>query len=211
MVTPAAEALLPNPAQALGSDWEGAVHARFSQQARRVPARPAVVDPDEVWSYAELEARSNQLAHYLCASGIQPQDVVAIYGHRSASLVWALLGVLKAGAAFMILDPAYPASRLIECLRLAKPRGWIQIGAAGALPEALEELVATLSWRCRLELPQRTAAEARGLLQGYSTDDPGVMVGPDDLAYVAFTSGSTGKPKGILGGHRPISHFLALV
>jgi amino acid adenylation domain-containing protein len=208
LVTPAAAALLPNPAQALGSGWAGAVHTRFSQQAHRVPARPAVVDPGEVWSYAELEARSNQLAHYLCASGIQPQEVVVIYGHRSASFVWALIGVLKAGAAFLILDPAYPASRLIDCLGLAKPRGWIQIGAAGALPEALEEVVATLSWRCRLELPHRTAAEAYGLLQGYSTDDPGVMVGPDDLAYIVFTSGSTGKPKGVLGEHRPISHFL---
>ena len=208
LVTPSAVALLPNPAQALGADWMGAVHTQFSQQAQRVPTRPAVVDSSEVWSYAELEARSNQLAHYLSASGIQPQDVVAIYGHRSASFVWALLGVLKAGAAFMILDPAYPASRLIEYLRLARPRGWIKIGAAGPLPEALEEVVATLSWRCRMELPHRTAAEAHGLLQGFSTDDPGVMVGPDDLAYIVFTSGSTGKPKGILGGHRPISHFL---
>jgi amino acid adenylation domain-containing protein len=208
LVTPTAEALLPNPAQALGVEWAGAVHTRFSQQARRVPARPAVVDPGEVWSYAELEARSNQLAHYLGASGIQPQDVVAVYGHRSASLVWALLGVLKAGAAFVILDPAYPAARLIECLRLARPRGWIKIGAAGELPEPLEEVVAAGSWCCRVELPHRTTAEAHDLFQGYSTDDPGVMVGPDDLAYVVFTSGSTGAPKGILGGHRPISHFL---
>ena len=154
LVTPAAEALLPNPAQVLSSKWEGAVHARFSHQARRVPERPAVVDACQAWTYAELEARSNQLANYLCASGLQPQDVVAIYGHRSSALVWALLGVLKAGGAFMILDPGYPASRLIECLRLAKPRAWIQIEAAGAPPEALEEFVATLSCRCRLELPQ---------------------------------------------------------
>jgi amino acid adenylation domain-containing protein len=209
LVTPTAEALLPNPAQALCSDWLGGAHRRFAQQARRVPQRPAVVDAHEVWSYAELEAWSNRLANYLRARGIQQQDVVAIYAHRSASLVWALLGVLKAGAAFTILDPAYPASRLIDCLRLAAPRGWIQMRAAGPPPEALEEFLATLSWRCRLELPQRTAAEVEALLQGYSTDNPGDMVGPDDLAYVVFTSGSTGKPKGILGAHRPISHFLA--
>jgi amino acid adenylation domain-containing protein len=200
--------VLPNPVQALYSDWHGAVQARFSWQAHRVPERPAIVDPDEVWSYAELNARSNQLANYLCASGIQPQEVVAIYGHRSASLVWALLGVLKAGAAFLILDSAYPASRLIDCLRLAKPRGLIQIGAAGVLSNMLEEFVATLSCCCRVELPRRTTAEACGLFSDYATADPRVAVGPDDLFYVVFTSGSTGKPKGVLGGHRPVSHFL---
>jgi amino acid adenylation domain-containing protein len=209
LVTPAAEALLPNPMERLGAEWDGAVHVRFSQQARRVPTHPAVVDPHDVWSYAELETRSNQLAHYLGANGVGPQDVVAIYGDRSASLVWALLGVLKAGAAFLILDPAYPASRLVECLRVAKPRGWVQIGTAGAPPEPLEEAVAASPWRCRIELPRHAVAEGRDLFQGYATVDPGIAVGPDDLAYVVFTSGSTGKPKGILGGHRPISHFLA--
>ena len=200
---------MPNPAQPLYSDWEGAVHERFSRQARRVPERPAVVDPDDTWSYAELEAQSNQLANYLRASGIQRQEIVAIYGHRSASLVWALLGVLKAGAAFLILDPAHPAARLIDCLRVAKPRGWLQIGAAGVLPDMLDQCVGTLSCRCRLELPRRFTADACGLFRDYSTADPGIAVGPDDLAYVAFTSGSTGRPKGILGGHRPVSHFLS--
>jgi amino acid adenylation domain-containing protein len=208
LVTPAAEALLPNPARGLRSQWEGAVQARFSDQARRVPERLAVVDACHAWTYAALEARSNQLAHCLCASGLRPQDVVAIYGHRSSALVWALLGVLKAGGAFTILDPGYPTSRLIECLRVANPRAWIQLEAAGSPPDPLEEFVATVSWRGRLELPRRPTANACGLLDDYPTEEPGVTVGPDDLAYVAFTSGSTGQPKGILGGHRPLSHFL---
>jgi amino acid adenylation domain-containing protein len=209
LVTPAAAARLPNPAQRLRATWEGAVQARFSAQARRVPDQMAVVDTCHAWTYAELEARSNQLANYLGAHGLQPQEVVAIYAHRSSALVWALLGVLKAGGAFLILDPGYPTSRLIECLRAAKPRAWIQLEAAGSLPEALAECAATSACRCRVELPRRPTATAGGRFADYSTDDPEVTVGPDDLAYLAFTSGSTGQPKGILGGHRPISHFLS--
>ena len=208
LVTPTAKAILPYPTEVLDATWEGAIHTLFSQQACWGPRRLAIVDPYEVWNYGELDARSNQLANYLIASGIQPQDIVAIYGHRSAALVWALLGVLKAGAAFLILDPAYPASRLIDYLRMAKPRGWIQIEAAGVLPDALEKFVATLSCCCRLHLPHRSTAAARGLLMGYSTDNSGVAVGPDDLAYLSFTSGSTGRPKGILGRHGSLSHFL---
>ena len=126
--------LRPDPVQELASNWEGAVYTQFSQQARRVPERLAVVDKQEAWSYREIDLRSSQLANYLRAHGIQSQDIIAIYGYRSASLVSAVLGILKAGAAFLILDPAYPASRLIDYLRLARPRGWLQIEQAGAPP-----------------------------------------------------------------------------
>jgi amino acid adenylation domain-containing protein len=208
LVTPKAEIVLPNPIETLGCRWEGAVHTHFAQQVRRVPEHLAVVDALVGWSYAELDARSNQLANYLLGNGIQRQDIVAIYGHRSASLVWALLGVLKAGAAFIILDPAYPASRLIDCLRLAQPRGWLQLADARKLPATLEEFVGTLSCCCRLELSQNSIASEKNPLTNYGANDPEVAVEADDLLYVAFTSGSTGIPKGILGTHRPVSHFL---
>jgi len=208
LVTPKAKAILPDPTKALDSTWEGAVHSLFSQQAHQVLEQLAVVDSQESWTYKELDVRSNQLANYLIKSGIQPQDIVVIYGHRSASLVWALLGVLKAGAAFLILDSAYPTSRLIDYLSATKPRGWIQIEEAGVIPNALEEFVATLSCCCRINLPKRSTAAARGLLIDYSNENPEVVVGPDDLAYVAFTSGSTGKPKGVLGRHGPLTHFI---
>jgi amino acid adenylation domain-containing protein len=207
LVTPRARALLPDPRQPLQSDWHGPVQSQFSRQAERVPQRLAVEDGLGAWTYRELEARSNQLAHYLLASGIHSQDVVAIYGHRSAPLVWALLGILKAGAAFLILDPAYPATRLIDCLRAARPQGWLQLEAAGPLSAALQEYVDTLNCRCRLHLPSRAGVAERGPLQAYSPKSPQVEVGPDDLAYFAFTSGSTGEPKGIVGTHRPLSHF----
>src|SRR5439155_17383384 len=115
---------------------------------------------------------------------------------------------LKAGAAFMIMDPVYPLARLITYLSMARPRGWLQIAAAGALSGPLESFVASAKYPCQLVLPQRATAGAHGLLADFATDAPQVAVSQDDLACVTFTSGSTGKPKGILGRHRPLTHFL---
>ncbi len=204
LVTPTVQTILPDPTEPLSDRWEGSVQNIFSQQARRIPEQLAVVDALESVSYKELDIRSNQLANYLRICGIKSGDIIAIYGHGSASLVWAVLGILKAGAAFLMLDPAYPASRLIEYLEGAKVRGWFHIKAAGALPVELEEFLATSTCCCRLEFP----VDAQNLLVAYSPDDPGIVVGPDDLACVTFTSGSTGRPKGILQRHGPLSHFL---
>lgn len=207
LITRTAKEILPDPTRPLRDDWEGAVHERFSRQARRVGSKTALTDKDDVWSYQELDARTNQLANYLTSKGVNKGDVVAIYAHRSATLVWALLGVLKAGAAFVVLDPAYPSARLMDFLRVSPPRGWLEIEAAGALPAELEEFVAGLNLPCRLTLPRRSVAAASQFLKDSSTEQPAVEVGPDDLAYVAFTSGSTGMPKGILGRHGPLTHF----
>ncbi len=202
LVTPTAKLLLPDPSQVLASKDEEPIQVHFSRQAQRVPGKLAVVDIQVAWTYKELDTRSNQLANYLLNHGIEGQDIVAIYGHRSALLVWAILGVLKAGAAFVILDPAYPTTRLINCLRLAKPWGWLQLEATPSLPAELKEFLRTLPSGCSLQLSQTS------VLKGYSTNNPEVAVDPDTLAYVAFTSGSTGMPKGIKGTHRPLSHFL---
>jgi non-ribosomal peptide synthetase component F len=207
LVTPTAQKVLPDPYQVLGDKWEGAVHTLFSEQARRIPQHLAVIDEQDAWSYRELDERSNQLAHHLRASGIRAGDRVAIYAHRSASLVWAILGTFKAGAAFVPLDPAYPVARLIEYLRLAQPRGWLRIAEAGVPPDDLEQFVETLSC-CRLTLPQRALAEQHDFLGEYPVSTPTVDVGPDDLAYVSFTSGTAGRPKGVAGRHGPLTHFL---
>ena len=211
LVTPSARAVLPNPTLLLDDTWEGAVHTLFSENARRNPDQLAVVDPQEAWSYLELDLRSNQLAWHLLASGIGREDIVAIYGHRSAALVWALMGILKAGAAFCILDPAYPPQRLKDYLDLVKPKGWIQIGAAGEPATELEEVLGRVRLCCRITLPRLADAQAAGFLSDCAQSDPGVEVGSDDLAYVIFTSGSTGKPKGVMGRHGPLTHFLPWV
>ncbi|MCP4660932.1 MAG: AMP-binding protein, partial [bacterium] len=137
LVTTGAEKFLPQPAEPLSGRFEGTLHGGFARQAAHFPDRPAVVDPGESWSYGELDRRSNQLARYLLAHGVEPHAVVAVHAHRSASLVWALLGILKAGAAFLILDPAYPAARLREYVRRVRPRGWLEIAEAGEPPAQL--------------------------------------------------------------------------
>jgi amino acid adenylation domain-containing protein len=206
LVTPKACHILPDPALELPAQAAHPVHELFSEQARRVPDRLALRDINRDWTYEELHVRSNQLANCLRASGIESNDVVAVYGHRSASLVWALLGILKAGAAFVILDPAYPALRLKHCLSIAKPRGLIHMEEAGSLPDDLENSINTLPERRRIVLPQ--VASASTTIMQYPAAEPDVVVGPDDTAYVAFTSGSTGVPKGIIGTHRPLAHFI---
>jgi amino acid adenylation domain-containing protein len=207
LVTPKAQSLLPNPQQPLDPQWQGAVHTFFSEQARRVPQQLAVVDTQFSWTYAELERCANQVANYLLAHKIQSQDIIAIYGHRSATLIVSILGVLKAGAAFVILDPAYPTARLMDCLKLVQPCGWLQITAVGELPKEVQEYT-DLFCKCSLQLPSPSMATIHSLLQDYTTTDPRVTVEADHLAYVAFTSGSTGKPKGITGTHQPLSHFI---
>jgi len=209
LVTPRTAELLPDPTKALGSSWQGTVQDLFSQCARKWPNHLAVKDELESWTYAELEAQSNRLANYLLDEGfgdLKRQEIVAIHGHRGAALVWAILGVLKAGAVFCILDPTHPDSRSVEYLRVAKPRAWLQIEAAGKISSTLDEAVTSLSPVCRLLL-------SSGLdgLKNYSTDDPRVDVGPDDLASLTFTSGSTGSPKGVLGKHQSLSHYAAWV
>ena len=207
LVTATAQQLLPNPVEPLASDWVGSVHDRLSLHARYLPDQPAITDPSGSWTYAELNSRSNQLAHYLLRNGIRREDIVAVYAHRSASLAWALLGILKAGAAFLILDPAYPAARLIQFVRAAKPRGYIRLTAAGSIANELKTVLEqTLG--CQIALPPLSELRREDFLAKYPKTDPKVHIEPDDLAYISFTSGSTGEPKGVLGRHGPLSHFL---
>jgi len=212
LVTPAARRLLPDPAAPLDDAWAGAVHEHLAAWARREPDRLAVTDPGGAWTYAELDRQSNRLAHRLLAAGAGGpgrEDTVAIYAHRSATLIWAVLGTLKAGAAFVILDPAYPAARLIDVLRLARPRAWLEMEAAVPPPAALAAAVEELPGCLRLPLPPWPACGAGGgPLAAWPDGDPTVPSGPERLAYVAFTSGSTGMPKGVMGRHGPLSHFL---
>jgi amino acid adenylation domain-containing protein len=207
LVPLAAREVLPDPNHSLDDTWEGPIYKLFSRQANRVPNCRAVVDPNESWTYRELDRQSNQLANYLITRGIQPRDLVAIYAHRSAPLVLALLSVLKAGSAFVILDPAYPSQRLIDYLKIAQPKGWLQMAPAGELPQELSRFLDSLEIRCRSMLP-RTKNDITDTFSRYPENETGVPVDADDPAYIAFTSGSTGQPKGVLCRHGPMTHFL---
>ncbi|HVR97232.1 MAG TPA: amino acid adenylation domain-containing protein, partial [Thermoanaerobaculia bacterium] len=208
LVTAAARAVLPDPAAPLPAVWTGAVHERFAEQARQHAERPALLDRDGVWSYGELETAANRLSAWLQGHGVRPGDRVAVYAHRSAPLALAVLGTLKAGAAFTILDPAYPVARLTAALVATAPRALLRLEAAGAFPAALSEWLRD-SGCPDLALPRGGSAPVLRLLAGLPDGVPGRCAGPEDLAWVSFTSGSTGMPKGVLGSHRPLSHFIA--
>ena len=118
------------------------------------------IQGNERWTYRELDTVGNQLAHCLHAHAIGGGDLVAVYATRCAALVPALLGVLKAGAAFLILDSSYPPAALIERLLVVRPRGWIQLQASGSLPPSLAIFLEQESPVCRLELPAHSPALA---------------------------------------------------
>ena len=193
---------LPDPTIHLSGDWPEALHSPFVRQAQRRGEKVAIVGHNQLISYALLDQLSNRLANYLCDQGCSGK-VVAIYAVRSPTLVWAILGILKAGAAFTVFDSGYPPARLAQYSLSAMPSMLINISEAGSLPEELAG-VTTKS----IILPKTLAAVSQVLGQ-YPDSAPNVEVGPHDLTYVMFTSGSTGKPKGLLGIHAPPAHFMA--
>jgi amino acid adenylation domain-containing protein len=207
LVTDASRSVLPDPKEALDDIWEGAIHDLLAEQACRSPESLAVVDENQNWTYEEMNQCANRLAHCLIDSGTRPKDLIAIYARRSSSLIVALFGILKAGASFLILDPAYPAARTIDYLHIAQPKGWLQLEGSGKLPDDLLTCLDSLTMRCRMNVPQSKTEILRSLGACANTD-PATIVTADDPAYVAFTSGSTGEPKGVLCRHGPITHFL---
>jgi amino acid adenylation domain-containing protein len=207
LATEAARGLLPDPAEPLDESWRGAVHEVFAARAVATPDALAVEDPRERWTYAELDAATNAIARKLAAHGVGLDDVVAITGHRSAALVRALLGTMKSGAAFLVLDPSYPAARLAEYVRIARPAAHIHLAAAGDLPREAVDLLDEII-RTRVVLHPRGDASAEdvdGL--GAAGEAPRIDIGADTLAYLSFTSGTTGTPKAVMGRHSSLTHF----
>ncbi|MFJ3310951.1 non-ribosomal peptide synthase/polyketide synthase, partial [Streptomyces sp. NPDC086549] len=188
--------LLPAPAPAPAlADAEApaiALPALFEAQAQACQDAVAVVHDDVSLTYGELNTRANRLAHALISRGVGPEDLVALALPRSADLVVAVLAVLKAGAAYLPLDPDYPAARLAFMLSDARPRLLITSGTLDARPLGPQE-----PGRLVLDSPDTAA-----LLETLPDADPVTGVTPDHPAYVIYTSGSTGTPKGVVVTHR---------
>ncbi|WP_327329963.1 amino acid adenylation domain-containing protein [Streptomyces sp. NBC_01208] len=162
------------------------VPALFEQWARRTPDAPAVRDAGTTLTYGELDSRADALARRLAARGIGPEDRVAVALPRTAELVVALLGILKAGAAYVPLDPDYPARRLSHMLDDSRPRLLLTTPAVRSrLPET--------SVPCLYAGDHEDSAPT-------SAYPPALL--PAHPAYVIYTSGSTGRPKGVVVTHR---------
>ncbi|MCP4657134.1 MAG: AMP-binding protein, partial [bacterium] len=172
--------------------WQGGVHRLIAAWAERRPQAPAVAAGDEEGqdladlSYGELNARANQLGHYLRGRGVGPEVRVAISIGDEPERIVAVLAVLKAGGAFVPLDPDYSGERL-----------GFMLADAGA-----ELLLTTRALSAQLPAERLVCLDAEAAaIAAHPTADPGVPVAPENLAYVVYTSGSTGRPKGVMVSH----------
>ncbi len=223
-------AQLPDPTQDLHwSHFRGAIHEVFSQNARRRPDRVCIVETGSTssqhrsFSYGQINAATNVLAHHLIQLGVQRGEVVMIYAYRGVDLVVAIMGVLKAGATFCVIDPAYPPERQIVYLDVARPRALVVLDEAARIAGNLSEQVRAYiaeNLHLRTHVPA-LRIDANGRLWGGSVDgqdvlatatalqgqDPNVVVGPDSNPTLSFTSGSEGRPKGVLGRHFSLTYY----
>ncbi|MFJ2644866.1 amino acid adenylation domain-containing protein [Streptomyces sp. NPDC087511] len=174
----------------------GCVPDLISGRSRECPDAVAVVGPDgRAFNFAELESRANQVAQFLRASGVGSETVVGVCLDRGFDLVATLLGVLRSGAAYVPLEPGFPAERCEYVL-----------GDAGAeVVLTQENLTGMFGWFAG----QVVAVDVSdGPIARSSTNDPGVLIDPGSLAYIIYTSGSTGRPKGVMVEHGSLANFV---
>jgi amino acid adenylation domain-containing protein/natural product biosynthesis luciferase-like monooxygenase protein len=175
---------------------DSCLHVVVEERAGRDPDGVAVVSGLEQLSYAELDRRANRLAHHLRDLGVGPEVVVGLCLERSVEMVVGLLAVLKAGGAYLPLDPGYPAERLAYMLSDARaPVMLIHEATRTRRPEGAARVVDLDAEAA--EIAARPASAPRS------------AVVPQNLAYVIYTSGSTGKPKGVMIAHRSVVNFLS--
>lgn len=238
--TKAEDAALPDPRTDLDfCGWQGSITSIFERNAKAHPDRRCIVEslPQEdvraismpppasrvrQITYRQLDEASNVLAHHLLQSGLQREEVVTVYAYRGADLVVAVLGTLKAGGTFSVIDPAYPPSRQTIYLQVAKPRALVVLAKAGKLHPTVRKCIQD-ELEIRTEVPALEllddASKVRGgslqeggadVLQGQqalASQSTNVILGPDSIGTLSFTSGSTGIPKGVRGRHHSLTHF----
>ncbi|HEX8305388.1 MAG TPA: amino acid adenylation domain-containing protein [Jatrophihabitans sp.] len=176
-------------------DSAATIHGLFARQARATPDAPALLSSAGVLSYAALDARSNQLAHTLREHGVGPDVVVALLAERSVEMIVAILAVLKAGGAYLPVDPSYPPARISYLLSDSQAGLVLTQARFSDLASAAEQAPV-------LDLDDPASYR----------DDTGPVAGSGDagdLAYVIYTSGSTGAPKGVLVEHRSVVNRLS--
>lgn len=164
------------------------IHQLFEQQVEKTPEAIALIFENQQLTYRQLNNRANKIAHYLQQLGVKPEVLVGICIERSIEMVVGLLAIVKAGGAYLPLDPAYPKERLAFMLADAQvPLLLTQQHLAQELPPHQAQVV------CLDADGQAIANE--------SSENPVSGVKPENLAYVIYTSGSTGKPKGVMNTH----------
>jgi amino acid adenylation domain-containing protein len=171
------------------------IHELFEQQVEKTPDLPAVIFEDRQLTYAELNRRANRLAHYLRDLGAGPDIPVGIYAERSLEMVIGILGILKAGAAYVPLDPSYPEERL--SFMLADTGALLILTQGGLLeripPNKAQVISLDKDWY---------------IIEEESPENLRKTTSAENLASVIYTSGTTGVPKGVMVRHRSVCNFL---
>jgi amino acid adenylation domain-containing protein len=171
------------------------IHIRFQRQVAKTPDAIALEFGEERVTYAELDKRSNALAHELADAGVTPGQRVALCLDRSPDLIIAILGILKAGAAYVPLDPKYPSDRLGFVLEDTQvPVVLVHRRTASTVPAGAHRVIEVDGGAARWT--------------SFPTTPPAVKFTDESVAYVLFTSGSTGKPKGCLVSHRNVVRLM---
>ncbi|WP_191488514.1 non-ribosomal peptide synthetase [Pseudomonas sp. FEN] len=171
------------------------IHRQFEARAAQRPQAVALVYQEQSLSYGELNARANQVAHRLLALGVRPDDRVAICVERGPAMIIGLLGILKSGAGYVPLDPAYPRERLAYTLGDSAP---VALLSQRAVQQALPAV----------RVPVINLDDAD--LRDESVQNPQVPgLTASHLAYVIYTSGSTGLPKGVMVEHRNVARLFS--
>jgi amino acid adenylation domain-containing protein/FkbM family methyltransferase len=171
------------------------LHRLVEEQVARTPDAVALVSEGEQLTYRELNERANRVAHHLQETGVGPDVLVGVLLERSTEMAITLLGVLKAGGAYLPLEPTLPEERIAQMLADARPHLIVTEQRWGAAIPVDEYAV------LYLDRDAERIAQARA-------DNPAREMAPDSLAYVIYTSGSTGQPKGVMVSHRSISNRL---
>ncbi|KAL5323930.1 hypothetical protein ACEPPN_008472 [Leptodophora sp. 'Broadleaf-Isolate-01'] len=221
---------LPDPTADLHwSAYRGAIQDIFSANAEAHPDRLCVVEtasgpsPRREFTYRQINEASNILAHHLVQSGVQRGEVVMSYSHRGVDLVVTVMGILKAGATFSVIDPSYPPDRQNIYLDVARPRALVVIDKATKEAGELTDKVRTFineNLQLRTEVPGLELKDDGTLVGGningkdvlsdqvsLKAKSPGIVVGPDSTPTLSFTSGSEGRPKGVRGRHYSLAYY----
>ncbi|CAH6718335.1 L-2-aminoadipate reductase [[Candida] jaroonii] len=231
LITSSQKDFLPDPTIDLDwSGYRGAIQDIFMANAEKHPERTCVVETKSfmdknsktrTFTYKQINQASNVVGNYLVKTGIKKGDIVMIYAYRGVDLMIAVMGVLKAGATFSVIDPAYPPARQNIYLSVAKPKGLIGLEKAGVLDSLVvdyikDELdVITTIPQLKINddsslqggLIEQATSDCLGEYEQYADTPTGVIVGPDSNPTLSFTSGSEGIPKGVLGRHYSLAYY----
>lgn len=230
LMTESQSKILPDPEKDLHWDgFGGAIHDIFSANAEKHPERLCVVEtasnssPHREFTYRQIHWASNVVAHHLVKSGVLRGEVVMIYAYRGVDLVVAVMGVLKAGGTFSVIDPSYPPDRQVIYLTVAQPRALINLRKAteeaGPLSEKVRSFI-TKDLQLKVEIPSLALEDDGTVLggdingedvlsnqQGFGPKSTNIIIGPDDIPTLSFTSGSEGIPKGVRGRHFSLAYY----